>query len=83
TKVAFKVSNSKSATRTLDVYMKHTTRTAFSSRTDWESFSSNEKVFSGSVTFQSSGWTTITLTTPFEYDGTSNLILCVDDNTGS
>ena len=83
TKVAFKVSNSKSTTRTLDVYMKHTSRTAFSSRTDWESFSSDEKVFSGSVTFQSSGWTTITLTTPFEYDGTSNLILCVDDNTGS
>ena len=83
TKVAFKVSNSKSTTRTLDVYMKHTTKTAFSSRTDWVSMSNSDKVYSGSVTFQSSGWTTITLTTPFEYDGTSNLILCVDDNTGS
>ncbi len=83
TKIAFKVSNSKSTTRTLDVYLKHTTKTAFSSQTGWETVSSGDKVFSGSVAFQSSGWTTITLTTPFEYDGTSNLVVCVDDNTGS
>ena len=83
TKVAFKVSNSKSATRTLDVYLKHTTKTAFTSQTGWETMSSGDKVYSGSVAFQSSGWTTITLDTPFEYDGTSNLVVCVDDNTGS
>lgn len=35
-------------------------------------------VYSGNVTFN--GWTTITLQTPFDYDGTSNLIVCVDDN---
>ncbi len=83
TKIAFKVSNSKSTSRTLDVYLKHTTKTAFSSQTGWETVSSSDKVFSGSVAFQSSGWTTITLSTPFEYDGTSNLVVCVDDNTGS
>ena len=83
TKVAFKVSNSKSATRTLDIYLKHTTKTAFTSQTGWETMSSGDKVYSGSVAFQSSGWTTITLDTPFEYDGTSNLVVCVDDNTGS
>jgi hypothetical protein len=83
TAIAFKVSNSKSTTRTLDVYLKHTTKTAFTSQTGWETVSSGDKVFSGSVAFQSSGWTTITLTTPFEYDGTSNLVVCVDDNTGS
>ena len=83
TKIAFKVSNSKSTTRTLDVYLKHTSKTAFTSTTGWESLSSSDKVFSGSVAFQSSGWTTITLSTPFEYDGTSNLLLCVDDNTNS
>ena len=83
TAIAFKVSNSKSTSRTLDVYMKHTTRTAFSSRTDWESFTTSEKVFSGSVTFAASGWTTITFDTPFEYDGESNVIIAVDDNTGS
>ena len=83
TKIAFKVSNSKATSRTLDIYLKHTTKTAFTSQTGWETVSSGDKVFSGSVAFQSSGWTTITLTTPFEYDGTSNLVVCVDDNTGT
>ncbi len=83
TKVAFKVSNSKSATRNIDLYLKHTSKTAFSSGTDWATCSNSDKVFSGSVTFNSSGWTTITLATPFEYDGTSNLLVCMDDNTGS
>ena len=83
TKVAFKVSNSKSTTRTVDLYLKHTTKTAFSSKTGWETLSSSDKVYSGSVTFNASGWTTITLSTPFVYNGTSNLIIGMDDNTGS
>ena len=83
TKIAFKVSNSKSTSRTVDVYLKHTTQSAFTSQTGWEIMRGSDKVYSGSVTFQASGWTTITLSTPFEYDGTSNLVLCVDDNTGS
>ena len=83
TAIAFKVSNSKSTTRTVDLYMKHTTKTAFTSKTGWETLSSSDKVYSGSVTFNSSGWTTITLSTPFVYNGTSNLIVGMDDNTGS
>ena len=83
TAVAFKVQNSKSATRNIDLYMKHTSKSAFSSGTDWATCSNSDKVFSGSVTFNSSGWTTITLANPFEYDGVSNLLVCMDDNTGS
>ena len=83
TKVAFKVSNSKSATRTLEIYLSHTSKASFSSTSDWVSQSSTYKVFSGSVTFEASGWTTITLDTPFDYNGTSNLLLTVDDNTNS
>ena len=83
TKVAFKVSNSKSTTRTLEIYLSHTTKASFSSTSDWVSQSSTYKVFSGSVTFEASGWTTITLDTPFDYNGTSNLLLTVDDNTNS
>ena len=83
TTISFKVSNSKSATRTLAIYMKHTTKTAFTSNKGWEAVSSSNLVYSGSVTFNASGWTTITLNTPFEYNGTSNLLLAVDDNTGS
>jgi len=83
TSIAFKVSNSKSTTRSIDVYMSHTTNTNFSSNNAWVSQSTSYRVFSGSVTFSASGWTTITLATPFEYDGTSNLLLTIDDNTGS
>ena len=83
TAVSFKVSNSKSTTRTVDLYLKHTTKTAFTSKTGWETLSSSDKVYSGSVTFNASGWTTITLSTPFVYNGTSNLVIGMDDNTGS
>ena len=71
-----------SMTRNLDIYLKHTSKDAFSSQTDWESVTTSEKVFSGEVTFAATGWTAITLDTPFAYDGTSNLLLCVDDNSG-
>ncbi len=83
TKVAFKVSNSKSTTRNLDLYLSHTSNTSFSSNSGWISQSTSNRVFSGNVTFNASGWTTITLSSPFEYNGTSNLLLTVDDNTGS
>jgi hypothetical protein len=83
TKVAFKVSNSKSTTRSIDIYLSHTSTSSFSSNSGWISQSTSYRVFSGDVDFLASGWTTITLNTPFEYDGTSNLLLTVDDNTGS
>ena len=83
TKVAFKVSNSKSTSRDIDIYMSHTSTSSFSGNTAWIAQSTSYRVFSGSVNFNASGWTTITLDTPFEYNGTSNLLLTVDDNTGS
>ena len=70
-------------TRTYDIYMKHTSKTNFDSTTDWISATSSNKVYSGSVTMRTGLWTTIVLDTPFEYNGTSNLVLVVDDNTGN
>ena len=70
-------------TRNLDVYMVATDKTNFESATDWIIVSENDMVFSGSVDFAANVWTTITLTTPFTYDGTSNLAIIVDDNTGT
>ena len=81
--IAFKNSNSNTTTRTLDVDLAHTSKTYFSGNGDWVSMNASNKVFSGDVVFVANGWTTITLDTPFEYDGQSNLIVCVDDNTGS
>ena len=82
THIAFKAS-SNADVRNLDIYMKPTNLTAFKSTTGWETMGPINKVFSGSVDFNASGWTTIELTTPFEYDGIKNLNLCVVDNTGS
>ena len=69
-------------TRTLDFYLKATDKTAFSSKTDWVTVAASDKVFSGEVTFAANVWTFVNFTTPFEYDGMSNLVLVVDDNSG-
>lgn len=69
-------------TRTLDVYLANTDKASFANSSDWIAITSNNLVYSGSVTFTAGTWTTITFTTPFAYDG-SNLAVIVDDNTGS
>ena len=70
-------SSNSSGARALDIYMNHTTNSTISS---WVTQSSSNLVYSNSFTF-TEGWNTITLDTPFPYDGTSNLLLTVDDNT--
>ena len=65
--------------RDLVIYMKHTNNSAI---TTWQTQSSSNVVYAGTHTFNK-GWNTITLTTPFDYNGTSNVLLTVDDNTGS
>ena len=67
--------------RSIDVYMKNTTKSSFSGTTDWENFSSSDMV--GSFTTSATGWITIELSQPFYYDGTSNLLIGYDDNSGS
>ncbi len=81
TKIAYR--SNRAATRNLDIYIRHTDNSSFSSTTDWTTMGPSFKVFSGNVAFSASDWTTIILDTPFEYDGTSNIIICVVDNTGS
>ncbi len=82
TAIAFKNSTNE-AGRNLDIYLKHTTKSTFSTSKDWETMAESDKVFSGTVNFPASGWFTIYLETPFEYNGTDNLLLCVDDNTAA
>ena len=65
--------------RSLEIYMSHTPSSTI---TAWSMVLSSQRVFSGTYTFNQ-GWNTITLTTPFAYDGSSNLLLTVDDNTGA
>ena len=64
-------------TNSVDVYMKNVTRSSFSSTTDYEPLAASDMVFSGSVNYKQDGWNTITLDTPFEYDNTKNLLICL------
>jgi hypothetical protein len=67
-------------TNNITVYMKLVNRTSFSSTTDYETVTAADIVYTGSHTF-SSGWSTITLDSPFDYDGVSNLMIAIHENT--
>ncbi len=69
-------------TRTYDVYLVNTVKNSFSGSSDWLSVSSNDLVFSGSVTLKTNDWTTIHFTSAFDYTG-DNLAVVVNDKTGS
>ncbi|MBE99590.1 MAG: hypothetical protein CMP77_06365 [Flavobacterium sp.] len=62
------------------VYMGHTTKTEFTSNTDWEPLANLTQVYTGTITPVAGNWFEITFTTPFNYNGTSNLIIAVDEN---
>ena len=70
-------------TRNYDIYMVHADMTAFNNNTDWIPVTETDRVFRGNVVMTKGYWTTIVLDTPFAYDGSSNLAIVIDDNTGS
>ena len=65
------------------VYMANSSRTTYSSGSDWEPIGNFTQVFSGNITYNgtANGWVEITLSTPFVWNGTSNIIIGVDENT--
>ena len=67
----------------IDVYMKHTERSYFETSGDRISMSATDKVFTGTINPDHDAWITITLDTPFEYDGSSNLAIAVHRTSGS
>lgn len=75
--------SSNSCTRTFDIYMVHTDKTSFTAYDDWISYTDDDKVFSGSITFNVKEWTSIALDKKFVYNGTQNVALIVVDKTGS
>ena len=70
-------------TRNYTIYMVNTNKASFSGSKDWIVPTAAQQVFSGDVTMVKNGWTTITFDNEFVYDGTSNLALIVDDNSGN
>jgi subtilisin family serine protease len=69
--------------RNIRIYLVTTSKQKFTGAKDWIVPTNSNRVFSGNVVFAVNEWTTITLNTPFAYNGTSNLVLIVDDNTGT
>ena len=66
----------------VNIYMGTTSQSAFSSATDWIPLSNLTLVYSGSLNC-TEGWNTFYLNSPFDYNGVDNLVLAIDDNSGS
>lgn len=82
--ISFYNASTSSRTRNLDIYLVPTDKTSFADGTDWLNFEDADKVFSGFVSFAPGEWTAIPFSIKkFDYDGTQNLAVIVDDNTGS
>ena len=62
------------------VYLGNSSKTVFANATDWEPISNLTEAFTGDLNFAANSWVEITLSTPFNWDGTSNIIVAVDEN---
>ena len=74
-------SSSSSVKNSVIVYLGHTTKSTFTSDTDYVPISGLTQVYSGNMNCHQ-GWNTFTFNTPFQYNGADNLVLVIDDNSG-
>jgi len=65
----------------VDIYLTTTDKESFADETDTISIAGLQPVYSGALNC-TEGWNTFELTTPYEYDGVSNLALIVYDHSG-
>ena len=63
----------------LTIYLGHSTKSSFSSTSDWEPIANFTEVYSGGVDVDGSGWVHFLFETPFEYNGTDNLVIAVKE----
>ena len=80
--IAFFKNDTIECNRNVEIYLRHTDKTTFENEYDWINIPGNPN-FNGTVDFVDYGWTTINLSNPFVYDGTSNLVVVVYDKTNS
>ncbi len=81
--VRFRTANGSSVTRGVKVYIGHTARSGFVYGTGVVPLGQQQLVYQGPFVFAADAWVTIPLQTPFDYDGSSNLVLTVVDTTGT
>lgn len=76
--IAYKVVSSVSRNASIEIYMGHKAESTFKSSSDHMPADQLTLVYSAEQKIGgNTGWETITLTKPFEYDGTSNLVVAV------
>ncbi|MGV3613395.1 MAG: T9SS type A sorting domain-containing protein [Fluviicola sp.] len=83
TKIRFFYSSGNLANSTSwTMYMGTTANSSFASTTAWEPLANLTQVFTGNVTAPpGNSWMEITLNTPFVWDGISNVVVAIDENT--
>ena len=84
--MSFQYNDGQVITRTLDIYMAHTADNEFVENVWATPLDSYVHVYSGPVTFNNTGtnrWVDIAFDTNFYYNGYDNLLLIVNDITGS
>lgn len=71
------------AERNFKVYITNTDKTSFSNTSDWVALTAQDLVYEGTVSMSEGNWTTITFQTPFTYKKGKNILLCINDVTGT
>lgn len=61
------------------IYMGHTTKDEFINQNDWVPITNMNQVFSGQVTPVTGNWFEITLNTPFNYNGSDNIVFAINE----
>lgn len=69
--------------RNLKIYVKDVDKLSFASGTDWISYSNDDLYFEGTVTYTANAWNDFTFSKSFNHDASKNLLICVEDSTGS
>ncbi|WP_289045335.1 T9SS type A sorting domain-containing protein [uncultured Olleya sp.] len=64
----------------LVVYIGHTTKAEFEDTSDWVDVTTLTASYAGGIAVVGEGWVTLTLDTPFAYNGTDNLVIAIDEN---
>ncbi len=84
-KYYFATTTAPSTKTDVTIYIQPTQKSVFASNSDIELLNNETavQVFSGSFADFAQGWNELTLTTPYDYDGLSNLMIIVDDNSGA
>lgn len=81
--IAFQYAPTTAINRTVQIYVGERTSATFGSTSDWTAISTMQLVYSGTMSFTTTGWHWFTFTNLYSYSGTGYLVVAIVDNTGS